>query len=141
MSRPPRSGSCVRDLTQKGMKRMAIEFVSTRNNLSSGDTTPIIFSAKSEDVGSLPTKDAIPSSASLGVSDVVIQKAAERVNKVLSGSQMKFEYTLHKNTSFVGIKVIDSVTKEVVREIPSEQFFEIMDKLPKVSGAIIDEKG
>jgi uncharacterized FlaG/YvyC family protein len=124
------------------MNRMAIESIPTRNTQISVDTIPAVFPAKSGDAVHLSTKDAVPAlSPGLSVSNAAIQKAADKINKILLGSQMKFEYSLHKNSTFIGIKVIDSVTQEVVREIPSERFFELIDKLPEISGAIFDEKG
>jgi uncharacterized FlaG/YvyC family protein len=129
-------------VVREGMKGMAIESISTRNTQISADTIPAVFPAKPEDAVNQSTHVAVPaSSTSLSVSEAAIQKAAEKINKVLEGSQLKFEYTLHKNSTFVAIKVIDSVTKKVVSEIPSERFFELMAKLPEISGAIFDEKG
>jgi flagellar protein FlaG len=123
------------------MKRMGMESISTRNTQKSAETKPAVFPAK-EDAISLSSKDSYPTiSPDFKGSNEALQKAAEKVNKLLSGTPMKFEFSFHESSSFVAIKVIDSVTNKVIREIPSEQFFELMDKLPEISGAIFDEKG
>lgn len=121
---------------------MAIESISTRNIQKSAETTPAIFPTKSEEAVRLPQKgsDLNDSQESKG-SHEALKKATEKVNRILSGSPMKFEFSFHKSSRFVGIKVIDSVTNKVVTEIPSERFFELIDNLPEISGAIFDEKG
>jgi uncharacterized FlaG/YvyC family protein len=126
------------------MGKMAIEFNSTRNFQMSVETMPAIFPAKPEDAVRLPPKisdSSASDSPDLKETYESLKKATDKVNRILSGTPMKFEFSFHKSSRFIGIKVIDSVTNKVVTEIPSERFFEFMDNLPEVSGAIFDEKG
>lgn len=77
---------------------------------------------------------------SLPVSDKVILDAIDRINKVLSGINRRFEYSIHEKTKEVIIKVINSDTNEVVREIPPEKILDMIAKIWEMAGLIVDER-
>lgn len=76
----------------------------------------------------------------LTISDQVILKAIEKANKSMQGMDRRFEYKIHEKTGDVLIKVINSATDEVVREIPNEKFLDLIAKLQELVGLNIDEK-
>lgn len=76
----------------------------------------------------------------LSISDVALQKALEKVNKALKGIETRLEYSVHKTTGDIMVKVINEETKEVVREVPPEKIIDLVVKLQELSGLIIDEK-
>jgi len=77
---------------------------------------------------------------SLPVSDKVILDAIDRINKFLSGINRRFEYSIHEKTKEVIIKVINSDTNEVVREIPPEKILDMIAKIWEMAGLIVDER-
>lgn len=76
----------------------------------------------------------------LSLSEQAIRKAIEKANKAMEGFDRRFEYSIHEKTGDVMVKVINSETNEVVREIPNEKFLDLMDKLQELVGINIDEK-
>jgi flagellar protein FlaG len=71
-----------------------------------------------------------------------LQAAVDRTNKLLSDNnitQLKFE--IHKGTGSIMVKVIDTSTDEVIREIPSEKLLDYAAGMRKLEGVIVDEKG
>jgi flagellar protein FlaG len=118
---------------------MDINTIPTNKTSISTDASSAVSPAKSEVLIDHSTKNS--ASHTQDISMEAVQKAAEKVNKVLVGTPMKFEYTTHKSSSVIAIKMVNSETNEVIRQIPSEQFFDLVDKLPEISGAILDEKG
>ncbi|WP_211220728.1 flagellar protein FlaG [Paenibacillus terrigena] len=76
----------------------------------------------------------------LSISDAALQKALEKVNKVLKGIETRLEYSVHKTTGDIMVKVINEDTKEVIREVPPEKIIDLVVKLQELSGLIIDEK-
>ena len=76
----------------------------------------------------------------LSISDAALQKALEKVNKALKGIDTRLEYSVHKETGDIMVKVINEETKEVVREVPPEKIIDLVVKLQELSGLIIDEK-
>jgi flagellar protein FlaG len=64
----------------------------------------------------------------------------ERANKKISGSSMEFEFSVHEQTKQILIKVINSQTKEIVREIPSEKILDMVANMCELAGLFVDEK-
>lgn len=69
-----------------------------------------------------------------------IINAIERANKKISGSSMEFEFSVHEQTKQILIKVINSQTKEIVREIPSEKILDMVANMCELAGLFVDEK-
>lgn len=70
-----------------------------------------------------------------------IKNAVEHANSSVKKMQRTAcEFTYHEETKRVSIKVMDSDTKEVIREIPSEETLELIAKLWDLSGMLVDEK-
>lgn len=76
----------------------------------------------------------------LPVSERVVIDAIEKANKAISMSSRKFEYSIHERTKQIMIKVIDSDTNEVVREIPPEKVLDMVAKMWEMAGIMVDER-
>lgn len=76
----------------------------------------------------------------LPISDQMMMKSIERANRAMLGMDRRFEYSIHEKTGDVLVKVIDTNTDEVVREIPNEKFIDLIAKLQELVGLNIDEK-
>ncbi len=53
------------------------------------------------------------------ISDRVVIGAIEKANKAMVAASRELEFTIHEKTKEIMVKVIDTETKEVIREIPS----------------------
>ncbi|NLO83178.1 MAG: flagellar protein FlaG [Clostridiales bacterium] len=69
-----------------------------------------------------------------------IIQAVKQANKALEGTNRRFEYLIHERTNTIMIKVINSETDEVIREIPPEKILDLIAKLWELAGIIVDEK-
>lgn len=70
-------------------------------------------------------------------------KLLEEIRKEISGIQnehTQLEFGIHDATNQITIKIIDSKTSKVIKEIPSEKILDMMGRLLELSGLIIDEK-
>jgi flagellar protein FlaG len=99
------------------------------NNRDSSPTEAAI----TEDIMHKPKYD-------LTVSQEAFVKILEKANKAVEGVQIKFEYSIHKKTGEVMVKMLNSETDEIIREIPSEKILDLVAGLQELSGVIIDEK-
>jgi len=70
----------------------------------------------------------------------VVIDAIEKANKSILGSNRKFEFYIHKKTKEIMVKVIDSDTNEVIREIPSEKILDIVAKMWDIAGLFVEER-
>lgn len=70
----------------------------------------------------------------------VLVKAVDDTNRALEGYNRRFEITVHEGTNAVMVKVIDTATEEVIREIPPEKILDMVAALWEMAGIIIDRK-
>lgn len=76
----------------------------------------------------------------LPVSEKVIIDAIEKANKAISGGNRRFEFSIHSKTKEIMVKVIDSDTGNVIREIPSEKTLDMVAKFWEMAGIALDER-
>lgn len=76
----------------------------------------------------------------LPISEKVVLDAIERANKAISGGNRKFEFSIHEKTKEIMVKVIDSDTNKVIREIPPEKILDMVAKIWEMAGIIVDER-
>ncbi len=72
--------------------------------------------------------------------DDAINKAVKDANKKLLGTDRYLSYSVHKRTRDIMIKIIDSTTNEVIKEIPPEKNLDAVAKMWELVGILIDEK-
>jgi flagellar protein FlaG len=80
------------------------------------------------------TKEEMP------VSEKVVIDAIERANKALQGPNTRFQFSVHKKTHEIMVKVIDNDTGEVIREVPPEKTLDLVAKMWEMAGIIVDER-
>lgn len=71
-------------------------------------------------------------------SEATIDDAVKTANRKMEHTRCEFSY--HKQTNRVSIKVIDEDTDEVIREIPPEKSLDMLQKLWEMAGILVDEK-
>lgn len=69
-----------------------------------------------------------------------IKTAIGNVNKTLNPYDRKLEFSIHEATKLISVKVIDTNTDEVIREIPPEKILDMVAKLWEMAGIIVDKK-
>ncbi len=70
-----------------------------------------------------------------------IRDAVTRVNNNLGNVRTRCEFTYHEKVKRVSIKILNSDTGEVIREIPPEDTIKMIEKMWELVGILFDEKG
>lgn len=88
--------------------------------------------------------------SSLSVSTTSHMKSAEaqerkieelnRAIQAIQGPQRTLEFSIHKETHSVMIKVLNKDTGEVIREVPPEKLLDVAAKMMEFAGLIVDKK-
>jgi flagellar protein FlaG len=101
-------------------------------------------------IRSKESQETLPSSTELrrnermgekiAAGDVQMLKMVEHALKALQGPQTNAELSVHDATNTIMIKIVNSDTGELIREIPSEKTLDIVAKLIEVNGLLIDKK-
>lgn len=74
------------------------------------------------------------------IQESAVIKAIETANQKVNGGPREFEFSIHEKTKQIMVKIIDSSTKEVVREIPPEKILDMVAYMCEAAGLFIDEK-
>lgn len=74
------------------------------------------------------------------VGEQALLKAIERANKMVEGANRVFEYSIHDKTNVIMVKVLNSETNEVIREIPPEKILDVIAQIWEMTGIIVDER-
>lgn len=66
--------------------------------------------------------------------------AVEDVNKILQYMNDRLEFSVHEATNRIMVRVWDRQTDEIIREIPPEQFLDLVAKLQELVGLLVDKR-
>lgn len=69
-----------------------------------------------------------------------VKNAVDKLNKLFEGTQTHVEYETVGKSKHLAIKIVDSKTKETIKEIPPKKIIEMIDKLCEMAGIMVDEK-
>jgi flagellar protein FlaG len=74
------------------------------------------------------------------VSERVVIEAIEKANKAIQGGNRRFEFSIHDETNQIMVKVYDSDTDELIKEIPNEKILDMVAKICEMAGILVDER-
>lgn len=74
------------------------------------------------------------------ISEEALVEAIEKANRAIIGAKTQFEFSIHEKTKQIMVKVIDTNTQEVIREIPPEKILDMVAKMWEVAGILVDER-
>lgn len=74
------------------------------------------------------------------ISDKDVKKAIDKLNKLFEDKDTHIEYELYGKHKDITIKIVDNVTKEVVKEVPPKKIIDMVDKLCELAGLFVDDK-
>ena len=82
-----------------------------------------------------------------GVSVQDLEAAATTIQEYLQNAQSNLVFSVDKDTGSIVFKIVNSVTREVIRQVPSEDVLSMARKLRELSntedtpGVLIDREG
>lgn len=68
-----------------------------------------------------------------------LDQAVSTINKTMQATSQNLEFSVDSDTRDVVVKVIDQQTKQVLRQIPSEEAIEISKSIDKLQGLLIKQ--
>jgi len=69
-----------------------------------------------------------------------VEEAAKTVNEFLKLINNSINFSLDEDTGITVVKVIDVATKEVIRQIPSEEMLVIAKAIDQMKGLLVQQK-
>jgi len=68
------------------------------------------------------------------------KQIARQINEFLKSSDSNVQFAIDSESSKVVVRVVDSQTREVIRQIPSEELLAISRSLDQLTGLLIHQK-
>lgn len=69
-----------------------------------------------------------------------LDQAVEKANNHFNTFNRKFEISVHEKTRRISVKILDTETDEVIREIPPEKMLDLIAGIWEAAGIAIDKK-
>ena len=69
-----------------------------------------------------------------------LENLSGKINTILDVLDKSLHFQVHKPTNQIVVRVVDDNTGEVIREIPPLKFLDMVSKLEKLVGFVMDEK-
>ncbi|MUG68091.1 MULTISPECIES: flagellar protein FlaG [Paenibacillus] len=98
-----------------------------------------VVTAKAQ--GEADRHNDMTSNSSLSLGDKYFNELIEKTNKKLASQGTHLQLSVHDMSRQIVVKVVDTETDEVIREIPPEKFIDLVYNLCRQVGLIVDEKG
>ncbi len=110
-------------------------------NSSAGSVTPDAPAAQTQNTKASRAAYASAASARADapeVSEAKVVEASAQLNHVMSAFHKGIRFQLHEDLDRPYVQIINQDTKEVVKSIPPEEMLDVMARLHRVIGMILD---
>lgn len=69
-----------------------------------------------------------------------LEQAVNMMNDLLDNQRKTSKFVFHEGLNKYYVKLVDSETEEIIKEIPSERLLDAFYEMQKLAGMIVDEK-
>lgn len=69
-----------------------------------------------------------------------LEKAVNKANEHILGVNTQFQYRIHEGTDRIMVRLIDTETQDVIREIPPEKMLDLVAEIWKRVGLVVDKQ-
>lgn len=69
-----------------------------------------------------------------------LERAMEELNKATYIIDKRLRFSIHEESERMQVFVIDNKTQEVIKEIPPEEFLNIVARIQEMVGLLLDER-
>ena len=87
-----------------------------------------------------PAKPIVPAEKESATSAKEVETAARQVEKFVQSISSDLQFTVDDTSGSFVVKVVDRATKEVIRQIPSEEMLAIAKALDRLQGLLVKQQ-
>ena len=96
--------------------------------------------AKLSEAANVQTEQSVAQTQKTEATRAQVEEAAKAVNDFLKPINNSLQFQLDEDTGQTVVKVIDTATKDVIRQFPSEEMLSIAKAIDKMKGLLIHQK-
>jgi len=111
----------------------AVKPVKTETPAVRKESAPVIENARQ-------LKEAELRGENVPISDEQLIRSIERAIKAMEGANTQLDFSIHQKTKQIMVKVLDTETGKVIREIPPEKTLDFVAKMWEMVGILVDER-
>lgn len=89
--------------------------------------------------GAEPVRPAVPAPAP-AITDEQLERAMQALRAVVEPVARNLQFSLDQETGKTVVRVVDSRTQEVIRQIPSEEMLDIARAIDRLEGRLLDRE-
>lgn len=83
---------------------------------------------------------AVPAKTEPATDEKALKERVEELNHAFKAVDDRLQFSVHKETNRIVVRLVDNATDEILREFPSEKFLDLVARLQKLSGTQVDVK-
>lgn len=99
-------------------------------------STPVVSEKTASDTA--PAVEQQKGTDGKPLAESTVRETVTNINQKMTSTRCEFSY--HKGTHRVSIKVIDKDSDEIIREIPPEKSLEMLEKMWDLAGLFVDKR-
>lgn len=92
----------------------------------------------SYDSKELPNEEQLHYDEAEEMTFIGLQKAVVQMNEHVLGVNVQFQYRIHEGTDRIMVKLVDTESNTVIREIPPEKMLDMVAEIWKQVGLVVD---
>jgi len=122
---------------------MSIEKVITGESQTEYIKYPVLMSGNKENPGDEKVETKSPylkNSEKNYLDKIFVDRAIENLEKASDIFNLRLSFRVDEETNRIVVKVIDTETDKVIKEIPPEQIVELAAKIREMIGLLVDEE-
>lgn len=123
--------------------QMIANSASVPGTVKKAEASETIPSESEKDTGRIPKSvefDQPEEQALKTVTEEEVSALLDRANRKLAAYDRRFEVSVHERTRRIMVKVIDTMSDKVIREVPSERMLDAIGNLFDLAGIFVDKK-
>jgi flagellar protein FlaG len=135
-----RQGRCINGFLSRSLS-MSLELINIGQQLTTMDRrleSSVNTSLRST-TAALQTAENAGQAAKAGQNEEKILKIVEQIQNISNMFDRKLQFRINKELDQVVVKVIDSTTDKVIREIPSAEIQKLQIRIKEALGLLFDE--
>lgn len=107
------------------------------NSTSAGFATSAVPSSSSAPA---PAAASVSNAAIAPISRADAEQATKTINKFMESAARNLEFSVDDDLDKVVVKIVDRTTRDVIRQIPTEEALSISKSLDKLQGLLVNDE-
>ena len=120
---------------------MTIQTIAATGAAAAGQAARVPASVPRGVPGEAAVVSSAPGAASAEPDPEGVRRAVEAINRRLQTVAKHLHFSIDSETGKTVVRVLDSETQEVIRQIPSEEALAISRAMDKLQGLLIEQAG